>query len=478
MPTPTTLAETQTFIDRDKLYGLLDGPVPDATAVDQILNKARELKGLALEDVASLLRVTDALSMEKLRQTALFVKETIYGKRLVLFAPIYTGNECSNSCTYCAFRQENTELRRTTLTNAQIQNEVKVLLREGHKRILLICGEKDGVPIEDFIEGIRAAYAVKEGRASIRRINVEIAPLSTEDFRKLAQEKIGTYVCFQETYDPVVYRKYHLAGPKKDYRNRLYVMHRAMEAGIHDVGIGALFGLGDWRFELLAMMEHARDLERLYDCGPHTVSVPRIEPAEGAPVANHVPHPVSDDDFKKIVAIIRIALPYTGIILSTRESEEMRTELFRYGISQISAGSRTNPGAYAEEAEHPDEHTMGAQFALGDHRSLAEVIEKLVDDEYVPSFCTGCYRKGRVGADFMDLAKPGLIKQFCLPNSLFTFKEYLKDYASPELASKGESLCAKVEAEADDGTSQGKTLQNRIRLGVGRVEAGERDVYL
>jgi len=474
-----TLEATKTFIDRDKLYGLLDGAAPTDGEVDAIIAKALELKGLGLEDVAVLLRVTDTVNLEKIRRTANTVKETIYGKRLVLFAPIYTGNECSNSCTYCAFRQENTELKRTTLTNAQIQNEVRFLLKEGHKRILLICGEKDGVPIEDFISGIRAAYDVKEGRASIRRINVEIAPLSTEDFRKLAAEKIGTYVCFQETYDPVHYRKYHLAGPKKDYLNRLYVMHRAMEAGIHDVGIGALFGLTDWRFEILAMMEHARDLEEKFGCGPHTVSVPRIEPADGAPVANHVPHPVNDEDFKKIVAVIRIALPYTGIIMSTRETEQMRNELFRYGVSQISAGSRTNPGAYAA-GDNPteDEAAMGAQFALGDHRSLAEVIDKLTDEEYVPSFCTGCYRKGRVGADFMDLAKPGLIKQFCLPNSLFTFKEYLKDYASPELRAKGEALCDKVLAEADDGTPLGKTLQNRIRLGVTKVDAGERDVYL
>jgi 2-iminoacetate synthase len=473
-----TLETTKTFIDRDKLYSLLDGAYPTDSEIDAIITKALELKGLGLEDVATLLRVTDPVNMEKIRQTANTVKETIYGKRLVLFAPVYTGNECSNSCTYCAFRQENTELKRTTLTNAQIQNEVRVLLKEGHKRILLICGEKEGVPVEDFISGIRAAYEVKEGRASIRRINVEIAPLSTDDFRKLAAEKIGTYVCFQETYDPVHYRKYHLKGPKADYLNRLYVMHRAMEAGIHDVGIGALFGLTDWRFEILAMMEHARDLEEKFGCGPHTVSVPRIEPAEGAPVANHVPHPVNDEDFKKIVAVIRIALPYTGIIMSTRETEAMRTELFRYGVSQISAGSRTNPGAYSEGDAHPDEQAMGAQFALGDHRTLAEVIDKLADDEYVPSFCTGCYRKGRVGADFMDLAKPGLIKQFCLPNSLFTFKEYLADYASPELRAKGEALCAKVMAEADDGTSLGKTLQNRIKLGVGKVEAGERDVYL
>lgn len=460
------------FIDREKLYALLKGEVPTEAEVDAVIARALKLKGLPLDDVAALLRATDPAHLTKIQQTANTVKETIYGKRLVLFAPVYTGNECSNSCTYCAFRRENTGLKRTTLTTSQIQDEVRVLLRQGHKRILLICGEKDGVPVEDLLAGIRAAYAVREAGASVRRINVEIAPLSTDDFRKLAAEKIGTYLCFQETYDPVQYRKYHRAGPKADYRNRLSVMDRAMEAGIHDVGIGALFGLGDWRFEVLGLMEHARHLEEKFGCGPHTVSVPRIEPADGAPAANHVPFPVSDDDFKKLVAVIRIALPYTGIILSTRETEAVRTELFRYGVSQISAGSRTNPGAYSA-----GDDPVGAQFSLGDHRSLAEVVDRLVDDGYLPSFCTGCYRKGRVGADFMDLAKPGLIKQFCLPNSLFTFQEYLADYADDRLKAKGRALCEKVLAEADDGTAGGRTLRNRIRRGVAKVGAGERDVY-
>ncbi len=459
---------SKTFIDRDKLYSLLDGKIPTETEVSTLLNKALKLKGLDLEDVATLLRVQDPATIHRIQETAHQVKEIIYGKRLVLFAPVYTGNKCSNSCTYCAFRQENTTLKRTVLTNAQIENEVRFLLKQGHKRILLICGEDAESTVDDFIAGIRTAYSVKEGKASIRRINVEIAPLSVEDFRKLAEEKIGTYICFQETYDPIQYKKYHLKGPKADYENRLYVMDRAMEAGIQDVGIGALFGLGDYRFEVLAMMEHARHLEEKFGCGPHTVSVPRIEPAEGAPVANHVPHPVSDDDFKKIVALIRIALPYTGIILSTRENETIRKELFQYGISQISAGSRTNPGAYAE-----DGGDTGAQFALGDHRTLEEVISQLIDDEYVPSFCTGCYRKGRVGADFMDLAKPGLIKEFCLPNGLFTFREYLNDYATPEVRDRGLALMEKITANVGKAS-----IEKKIRDNVAKIDAGERDVYL
>ena len=270
--------------------------------------------------------------------------------------------------------------------------------------------------------------------------------MSVEDYAKLKAERIGTYVCFQETYDPVEYAKFHPAGtPKADYLYRLTCMDRAMEGGINDVGIGALFGLVDYRFEILAIMEHARHLEEDFGCGPHTVSFPRIEPAEGTPFSQreNIPHPVSDPDFMKIVAVIRIAMPYTGIIISTRERPELRDQLVRYGASQISAASETNPGGYDEEgdktAAKPYEKTgsTGAQFTLGDHRSLDEVISMMIDGGYIPSFCTGCYRKGRVGADFMDLAKPGLIKEFCKPNAMFTFREYLEDYASPATKERG-----------------------------------------
>jgi 2-iminoacetate synthase len=293
--------------------------------------------------------------------------------------------------------------------------------------------------------------------------------MSVEDFRRLKAEKIGTYVCFQETYDPILYKEYHPAGsPKADYENRLLVMDRAMEGGIDDVGLGVLFGLADYRFEILALMEHAHHLEEAFGCGPHTISFPRIEPAEGAPLPDNIPHKVSDDDFKKIIAIIRIALPYTGIILSTRENDDMRTELFNYGISQISAGSRTNPGAYASEEEH-----TGSQFQLGDHRTLDEVVSGMIDAGYIPSFCTGCYRKGRVGHDFMDLAKPGLIKEFCMPNALFTFREYLNDFASPETKEKGYKLMKELIAGVEK-----PALKKTIETNVAKIDEGERDIYL
>jgi 2-iminoacetate synthase len=458
------------FIDRDKLYGLIEGKKPSQTEVDDILNKALKLKGLDLYDVAALLRVEDAKQIHQIMECAKTVKEAIYGKRLVLFAPIYTGNVRMNNCTYCSFRKDNHLIKRKILTMQEIAEETSALLKQGHKRALLICGENNKNGTDYMVEAIRTTYGVRErgGKDYIRRINVELAPMEVEDFARLKAEKIGTYVCFQETYDQVKYSHFHPAGtPKADYLYRLTVMDRAMEGGVDDVGIGALFGLIDYRFEVLAMIEHANHLERCFGCGPHTVSVPRMEPAIGAPTAENIPMPVSDEDFKKLVAIIRIALPYTGIILSTRESDAMRNELIKYGVSQISAASKTNPGSYAHEEEG-----TGTQFSTGDHRTLEEVIASLVDAGYIPSFCTGCYRKHRVGGDFMDLAKPGLIKQFCLPNAMFTFNEYLQDFASEPLRLKGKELIKSMFAEV------GKPdLLPKIEDNLCKIDNGERDIY-
>ncbi len=458
------------FIDRDKLYSLIEGKIPELSEVNTILNKALKLKGLNLEEVATLLRVQDSSVIQLIMDTARVVKEEIYGKRLVLFAPIYTGNACINNCTYCSFRRDNKLIKRKVLSMDEIAQETRTLLHEGHKRVLLICGESKLNNTDYMVDAIRTTYAVKEngGRDYIRRINVELAPMEVEDFAKLKAEKIGTYVCFQETYDPLLYGNFHPADTKKgDYEYRLTVMDRAMEGGVNDVGIGALLGLVDYRFEVLAMMEHAKHLESAFGCGPHTVSVPRIEPAEGAPNASDIPSKVSDSDFKKIVAIIRIALPYTGIILSTRENDTMRTELIHYGISQLSAGSRTNPGSYAHEEDH-----TGSQFELGDHRTLDEMIAALADEGFIPSFCTGCYRKGRVGQDFMDLAKPGLIKQYCMPNALFTFKEYLEDFATPKTKAKGLALIAKLVGEVENDT-----LKKKISSNLTFIKDGQRDIY-
>lgn len=456
------------FIDRDKLYNMISGNPPTANELDQILNKALELGGLNLEETAALLRVSDHQQIRKIMDTAHTVKEDIYGKRLVLFAPIYTGNQCVNNCSYCAFRRDNKTLKRKILNMSELELEVRSLLKEGHKRALLICGETPRNNTDYMCEAIRTTYAVREGNNYIRRINIEIAPLDAPDFARLKAEKIGTYICFQETYDQELYAKYHPEDtPKSDYEYRLTVMDRAMDGGIDDVGLGVLFGLADYRFEILALMEHAKHLEAVFGCGPHTISFPRIEPADNAPLTNEIPFPVGNEDFKKIIAIIRIALPYTGIILSTRESEEMRTELFNYGVSQISAGSRTNPGAYAQ-----GESGTGSQFSLGDHRSLDEVISSIIDKEYIPSFCTGCYRKGRVGHDFMDLAKPGLIKEYCMPNAVFTFKEYLMDFAAPETREKGLKLIDKILGEVNK-----PVLKEKMDKSLTDIEKGVRDIY-
>lgn len=456
------------FIDRDKLYQMIDGNEPTKNELNAILEKAKLLNGLTLEDVAILLRVKNHDDIKSIMNVAHFVKEAIYGKRLVLFAPVYTGNVCVNNCTYCAFRRDNKSIVRKVLDMTEIETETRNLLREGHKRILLICGESPRNNIDYMCNAIRHVYSVRENNQNVRRINVELAPMSVEDFRKLKAENIGTYVCFQETYDPVMYKEYHPDNtPKGDYENRLLVMDRAMEGGIDDVGLGVLFGLVDYRFEILALMEHARHLERAYGCGPHTISFPRIEPAEGAPLPDNIPHKVSDDDFKKIIAIIRIALPYTGIILSTRENDQIRTELFNYGISQISAGSRTNPGAYSDESEN-----SGSQFSLGDHRSLEEVVSSMIDSGYIPSFCTGCYRKGRVGHDFMDLAKPGLIKQYCFPNAIFSFREYLYDFAGEETRTKGLALIKKMLSEMPKSAQKTK-----IETEIYAIDEGQRDRF-
>lgn len=463
----------QTFIIPDKIRALLSGPEATEEEFDRIIAKALRLKGLSTEDVASLLTSESPGRLQKLLNAAGKIKEAIYGHRIVLFAPLYIGNRCSNDCTYCSFRVSNTAIARTSLNQDEIREETKALLSDGHKRILLLAGETSEESVDRFVDAIQTIYSVtytspRTGKpSSIRRINVEIAPLSTEEFRKLKEAKIGTYACFQETYDPEIYAKCHPSGKKSDYLWRLEVMDRAMAAGIDDVGIGALFGLGDWRFEILGLLEHARHLESTFGCGPHTISIPRIEPAQGAPDALQVPCPVSDDEFRQIVAILRLALPYTGIILSTRETAALRNELFRYGVSQISAGSRTNPGAYSHKTD------TGSQFQLGDHRSLAEIVQELAQHGYIPSFCTGCYRKGRVGADFMDLAKPGLIKRYCEPNALFTFQEYLEDFGSRELVQSVMKLVDPfIQSLPDEATRQ------KVQSGLARIAGGERDVYL
>jgi 2-iminoacetate synthase len=438
----------------------------DPGRVREVFAKAKLLKGLRHEDVAVLASVADPGLVEEMFATARHVKEAIYGHRIVFFAPLYVSNICANECSYCAFRKSNDALIRHALTQEQIAAETEVLVRQGHKRVLLVAGESNPGGLRYVLDSIATIYSVKRDNGEIRRVNINIAPQDVESFRALKEAGIGTYQCFQETYDRNVYAKVHLRGKKTDFDWRVSVMDRAMEAGIDDVGVGILFGLADWRFEILALMQHIAHLEDDFGVGCHTISVPRLEPAHGSTVASAPPNPVSDDDFKKIVAILRMAVPYTGLIMTTRETAEMRRETYALGVSQISAGSRTNPGGYAAE-----EQFNASQFQLGDHRTLEEVVSNIAAMGYMPSFCTACYRLGRTGKDFMDLAKPGLIKKKCEPNSVGTFLEYLLDYASPETQQIGEKVIREEMSHMGDKEAD---VSERIMRA---IRKGKRDVF-
>lgn len=451
------------FIKEDEINSLIEAfaNIPKEK-IREILAKARECKGLELEDAAALLNVQDEELLDELYEAAKFIKNKVYGKRVVLFAPLYTSNECTNNCLYCGFRRDNKELHRKTLHLEEIVTEAKAMEAQGHKRILLICGEDPGkTHVKHMVEAMEAIYKSTD----IRRINVEAAPMKTEEYRLLKDAGIGTYVIFQETYHRETYKKMHPKGLKADYDWRITAIDRAFEAGIDDVGVGALLGLYDYRFEVLGLLMHVRSFEERYGVGPHTISVPRLRPALGWAL-KEVPYAVNDEDFKKIVAIYRLAVPYTGIILSTRERPEFRDELLSLGISQISAGSKTSPGGYQEEEDKAD------QFEVSDHRSLPKVLETICENGYIPSFCTACYRRCRTGPAFMEFAKEAEIHEFCQPNAILTFKENLLDYGTEQLRQKGEEIIQKALGEIEDEAMRHSTLERLCE-----IEAGKRDLY-
>lgn len=460
------------YINEEYINSLIDKQsLNDEALQREVIAKSRDAKGLTLEEAAALLNIKSPKLYEELFHTAKQVKEKIYGNRLVLFAPLYYTNYCVNNCLYCAFRIDNTELTRKALSLDEIENEARLLVQLGHKRLLLLCGEHPKMATLDYLgQSIERIYTINENGNNIRRVNVNIAPLTVDEFKQLNSFAIGTYQIFQETYHSDTYRIMHPGGPKKDMGFRMMALHRAMEAGIGDVGMGALYGLADYRFETLATLAHAFDLEKVFGVGPHTISVPRLEPAYNAPAAAHPPHMVDDLSFKKLVAVIRLAVPYVGIILSTRERAEFRRELFEVGVSQISAGSKTSPGGYKEAAEHLSSMDH-EQFEVGDHRSLDEVVKDCCDLGYLPSFCTACYRSQRTGDRFMELAKTGNIGKICVPNALTTFKEYLIDYASDKTKATGEKFL-QSELEKAPAVSRKKT-ENLLE----RLKNGEHDVY-
>jgi len=436
---------------------------------EDIIKKSLEKRRLSLDETKTLLDIKDPQELEKLFAAAKKVKDEIYGNRLVIFAPLYISNLCQNECLYCAFRKSNQDIKRACLTQEQIKRETEEILKTGQKRILLVAGEtypKEG--LQYVYDSIKSIYDARDSKNNnIRRLNVNLAPLTVDEFKELKKTGIGTYQLFQETYDRETYKKMHPSGPKADYDYRYTAIDRAFEAGIDDVGIGVLFGLSDYKYEVIALMKHIEHLEEKFGLGPHTISVPRLEPATGSAVAKNPPYAVSDLEFKKILAVLRLSVPYTGLILSTRETPKMRRAAFSLGVSQISAGSRTNPGGYAAGSD--DYH---GQFSLGDHRPIDEVIYDICEQGFIPSFCTSCYRLGRTGLDFMELAKPGEIKNKCLPNALMTFKEYLLDYASSKVKKNGEKLIIKELNHINKDV-----VRNFTKERLKDIEAGKRDVF-
>ncbi len=458
------------IINDEKLYKALElGKSYTDADVARILAKAKELKGISLDEAAVLLSITDSKLLNQLFETAKYIKEAIYGNRIVIFAPLYISNICTNECIYCAFRKSNIHLKRHASTRDEIHQEVTELLKQGHKRILMVAGEAyPGGTLQYVYDSIKAIYETSWNGQTIRRVNVNIAPLTLDEFAELKKCGIGTFQVFQETYHKETYEKLHLAGTKKDYQFRLDVMDRALQAGMNDVGIGPLLGLYDHKFEILATLEHSWHLDKTYGVGPHTISIPRIEPADGSDFSQHPNDVLTNEEFKQCVAVLRLAVPYTGIILSTRERPELRNQCLELGVSQISAASRVNPGGYSYDKQN------GSQFTLTDDRTLAEVIDAVVDAKHMPSFCTGCYRLGRVGKDFMDMAKPGLIKTHCLPNAMFTFAEYLEDFAPAPLKAKGYAL---IESTAKDAFAEGTPIKKMIDENLAKIKAGKRDLY-
>ncbi|MDF2840091.1 MAG: [FeFe] hydrogenase H-cluster radical maturase HydG [Clostridia bacterium] len=460
------------FIKEDEIQEILNS-TQNATKseLESIIEKAENALGLTPIEVAKLLNADDKDIVNKIFKAAHTIKEKIYGKRVVIFAPLYVSNYCVNACTYCGYGC-NTNIFRKKLTTEELINEVKILESMGHKRIALEAGEDPvNCDIDYITEAIKTIYSIKFENGSIRRINVNIAATTVENYKKLKQADIGTYILFQETYHRETYQAMHPKGPKHDYDYHTTAFDRAMEAGIDDVGSGVLFGLYDYKFEVLALLFHAQHLEEKFGCGPHTISVPRLKPAEGMNIEDY-PYLLTDDQFKKIVAILRLAVPYTGIILSTRESAATRDEVIHYGVSQVSAGSCTGVGGYKNEYE-THENCNTSQFNVEDHRSPDEVIQSLCSSGYIPSYCTACYRQGRTGDRFMQLAKTGNIHNVCQPNAIMTFQEYLLDYASEETKKAGEETIQKHLKEIGDEKIK-KLTEERLE----EIKKGKRDLYL
>lgn len=439
----------------------------DVELIDKILEKAKKRKGLNYREASVLLACENEEKNKEILDLAKQIKKDFYGNRIVLFAPLYLSNYCINGCLYCPYHAKNKHISRKKLTQEEIKKEIIALQDMGHKRLALEAGE-DPVhnPIEYILESIKTIYDTTHDRGVIRRVNVNIAAETVKNFKKLHDAGIGTYVLFQETYNKKRYEELHPSGPKSNYRWHTEAMDRAMEAGIDDVGIGALFGLDLYRYEFIGLLMHADHLEQVYGVGPHTISVPRVKKAEDID-PDAFDNGIDDDVFIKIIACLRIAVPYTGMIISTRENKEVRRKALGAGISQISGGSKTSVGGYEKEEDKDDN---SAQFDVSDQRTLDEVVFWLMEIGYIPSFCTACYRAGRTGDRFMSLCKSGQIQNCCHPNALLTLEEYLLDYAGPETRKVGQKL---IREEVNNIPKQ--RVRDLVLQYLDRMQDGERD---
>lgn len=460
--------KAEEFICHEEIIETLDYAKQHANnlgTVRSILEKARACKGLTHREAAILLECSDPQLTDEIYRLAREIKQKFYGNRIVMFAPLYLSNYCINSCTYCPYHIKNKHIARKKLTQEDIRREVIALQDMGHKRLAIEAGEDPlNNPIDYILESIKTIYSIKHRNGAIRRVNVNIAATTVENYRKLCDAGIGTYILFQETYHKENYEKLHPRGPKSNYAYHTEAMDRAMEGGIDDVGIGVLFGLNTYRYDFVGLLMHAEHLEAAFGVGPHTISVPRICPADDID-AGSFKDAISDEVFQKIVAVIRISVPYTGMIISTRESQRSRERVLELGISQISGGSRTSVGGYAE-AELPEESS--AQFDISDHRTLDEVVAWLLKLGYIPSFCTACYRERRTGDRFMSLVKTGQIANCCTPNALMTLQEYLEDYASPETRLLGTDMIRRQMEEIPNPAIRRRAVENLTRIKEGK----------
>ncbi len=457
------------FIDDVRLDRLAQETREDAVRVREIVAKSMTKAPLSVDEVAALTAVQSEDLTEELFEAARELKRNVYGNRIVIFAPLYIGNHCINDCHYCAFRRSLRSTVRKTLNTGELDVQVRALEKAGHKRLILVFGEHPDYTPEFIAKSVEQVYEIKEGNGEIRRVNINAAPLNSDGFKRVKEAGIGTYQIFQETYHHETYGRVHPPQTHKgDYLYRLDGLTRAYAAGCDDVGIGALFGLYDWRFEVLGLVTHSLHLADRFGCGPHTISFPRIRPAHGVDVDPR--YAVSDADFKRLVAILRLAVPYAGMILTAREPVEIRREVMEFGVSQIDAGTRIELAGYTENGE---QDLRREQFQIGDMRSLDEIMRDLMDHDYVPSFCTSCYRQGRTGEQFMEFAVPGFIEQFCTPNAILTLAEYLEDYASPDTQRAGLAMIGREIDRMEDAEMKASVAK---RLAEIRQES-KRDLY-